>query len=152
MIIDNTYSYYFNYLSISLFFMLCAGLFTSVSEYSSLFFNYFFHYFLIIFFIIFSFLQPYLWHIEVPGLGVESELQLPATATATPDLSHICNLYHYLGQWQILDPTEWGQGSNLHLHGHCVKFLTCWATVGTLQILFHYRLYKILNIVPCAIQ
>ena len=37
---------------------------------------------------------------EVPRLGVELELQLPAyttataTATATWDLSHICNLYH----------------------------------------------------------
>ena len=31
---------------------------------------------------------------EVPSLGVGSELQLPAytTATATPDLSHICDL------------------------------------------------------------
>ena len=31
---------------------------------------------------------------EVPGLGVGSELQLPAytTATATPDLSCICDL------------------------------------------------------------
>ena len=38
---------------------------------------------------------------EVPRLGVESELQLPATATATatPDLSHICNLR----QQQILN-------------------------------------------------
>ena len=29
---------------------------------------------------------------QVPGVGVESELQLQAytTATATPDLSHIC--------------------------------------------------------------
>ena len=33
------------------------------------------------------FLGPHLWHMEVPSLGVESELQLPAyaTATATPD-------------------------------------------------------------------
>ena len=32
---------------------------------------------------------------EVPKLRVESELQLLAytTATATPDLSHICNLH-----------------------------------------------------------
>ena len=30
-------------------------------------------------------------HMEVPRLGAESELQLPtyATATATPDLSHV---------------------------------------------------------------
>ena len=39
----------------------------------------------------FFFLGPHLQHKEVPRLGVESELQLPAytTATATPDLSHI---------------------------------------------------------------
>ena len=34
-------------------------------------------------------------HMEVPGLGVESELQLlaNATATATKDLSHVCDLH-----------------------------------------------------------
>ena len=43
---------------------------------------------------------------EVPRLGVESELQLPActTATATPDLSHICNLHHSPRQCWILKP------------------------------------------------
>ena len=41
------------------------------------------------------FLGPHLQHTEVPRLGVESELQLLAytTATATPDLSCICNLH-----------------------------------------------------------
>ena len=36
----------------------------------------------------FFFLGPYLQHMEVPRLGVKSELQLPAytTVTATPDL------------------------------------------------------------------
>ena len=29
------------------------------------------------------FLGPQVWHMEVPRLGVESELQLPAYATAT---------------------------------------------------------------------
>ena len=47
-------------------------------------------------------------HIEVPKLGVESEVQLPvyttATATATPDPSCICNLHHGLWQHQILNP------------------------------------------------
>ena len=28
---------------------------------------------------------------EVPGLGVKSELQLLATATATPDQSYVCD-------------------------------------------------------------
>ena len=47
-------------------------------------------------YLFFSFLRLLLWHMEVPRLGAESELQLPAytTATATPDLSHICDLHH----------------------------------------------------------
>ena len=46
------------------------------------------------------------WHMEVPRLGVESELLLPAytTATAMPDPSHICDLHHSSGQWWILNP------------------------------------------------
>ena len=40
------------------------------------------------------FLGPHLQHMEVPGLGAESELQLLAWAmvTATQDLSHVCPL------------------------------------------------------------
>ena len=34
------------------------------------------------------------WYMEVPGLAVKSELQLLAYATATQDLSHICDLHH----------------------------------------------------------
>ena len=43
---------------------------------------------------------------KVPRLGVESELQLLAyaTATATPDPSRICNLHHSLWQHWILNP------------------------------------------------
>ena len=45
----------------------------------------------------FFFLWLHLWHMEVPRLGVKSELQLPAyttaTAMATPELSHICDLH-----------------------------------------------------------
>ena len=47
----------------------------------------------------FSFFQmSTLQHVEVPGLGVESELQLQActTATATWDLSRISHLHHSL--------------------------------------------------------
>ena len=45
-------------------------------------------------------------HLEVPRLGVKLELQLLAytTATATRDLSHICNLYRSSWQCQISDP------------------------------------------------
>ena len=40
---------------------------------------------------------------EVPRPGVESELQQPAFATATWDLSHICDLYHSPQQQRILN-------------------------------------------------
>ena len=42
------------------------------------------------------FLGPNPWHMEVPRLGVHSELLLPAyaTATATPDLSCVYDLHH----------------------------------------------------------
>jgi len=40
----------------------------------------------------------------LPGLGVESELQLLAYATATPDPSPVCNLRHSLQQHPILNP------------------------------------------------
>ena len=51
------------------------------------------------------FLQPHL-HMEVPRLGVESKLQLPAytTATATRDLSCVCDLHPSSWQHQILNP------------------------------------------------
>ena len=43
---------------------------------------------------------------EVPRLGVESELQLPActTATATQDPSRVCDLHHSLRQCKIRNP------------------------------------------------
>ena len=34
-------------------------------------------------YLFFVFLGPHLWHMDVPRLGVESELQLLATATGT---------------------------------------------------------------------
>ena len=48
----------------------------------------------------------HLRHMEVPGPGVASELQLPVytTATARLDLSSICDLHHSLRQCRILNP------------------------------------------------
>ena len=53
----------------------------------------------------FFFLGPYPQHMEVPKLGVKSELQLPAytTAIAMPDLSCICALRCSSQQCQILN-------------------------------------------------
>ena len=43
-----------------------------------------------------SFLRLHLRHMEVPRLGTEAAMQLPAytTATAARDLNHVCNLQH----------------------------------------------------------
>ena len=51
-------------------------------------------------------LEPYLGHMEVPRLGVTSELQLPtyATATETRNRSQVCNLHHSSQQHQIFNP------------------------------------------------
>ena len=59
---------------------------------------------------------------EVPRLGVELGLQLPAytTATATRDPK----------------PTEQGQESNPHPHGHCVRFFNPLSHSRTPKVLF----------------
>ena len=58
------------------------------------------------FFFFLSFLGPYLWHMEVPRLGVQLELQPPAyaTAIATKDPSRVCDLHHSSWQHWILNP------------------------------------------------
>ena len=81
-------------------------------------------------FFFFFFFGLHLQHMEVPGLGVKSELQLLAytTATAMWNLTHICNLYCSLQQRQILKlSTGTEQASSCILVG----FLTSLATVGT---------------------
>ena len=51
---------------------------------------------------------------EVTRLGVESELQLLATATVTRDLSCVCDLHHSLWQCWTLNPLS--EESNPHHH------------------------------------
>ena len=53
-----------------------------------------------------SLLGPHLQQMEVPRLGIESELQLPAyiTATAMPDQNCVFNQHHSSWQHQILNP------------------------------------------------
>ena len=59
--------------------------------------SYFIFFFYLKIFIVF-FGGSHLRRMEIPGLGVQSELQLPAytTATAMPDPSHICDLHRNL--------------------------------------------------------
>ena len=68
------------------------------------------------------FLGPHPWHMEVPVLGFESELQLLAyaTAVATPDLSCICDLHHSLQHCWILNPLSSARGWT------CILMHTIW--------------------------
>ena len=60
--------------------------------------------FCFVLFFVFLGLRP--CHVEVPRLGVSSELQPPActTAIAMKDPSHVCDLHHSSGQRWILNP------------------------------------------------
>ena len=69
----------------------------------------------------------------VPRLGVESELQVPATATATPDLSLVCNLYHSSQKHRILNPlSEAGDGTLVLMDTSWICF--CCATTRTPRV------------------
>ena len=67
------------------------------------------------------FLGPHLRHMEVPVLRDESELQLPAstTATAMQDLSHICELHRTLQHHQILNPLREARDQTCMLMDTC---------------------------------
>lgn len=82
-------------------------------------------FFCFFFFLLFSFYCHTCQHVEVPGLGVKSELQLQAytTVEATPDPSHLCDPHHSLQQHQILNPLS-GE-LNPHPHRDNVRSLTC---------------------------
>ena len=70
----------------------------------SLFLTHFTWVLFIYLFIYFCFVGPHPQHMEVPRLGIKSEIQLLATATATRDPSHVCDLHHSSWQHQILNP------------------------------------------------
>ena len=99
----------------------------------------------IFFFLFFCFLGPPPQHMEVPRLGVELELQPLAntTATATSNLSCVCNLHHSSQQCWILNPLKEARiqtcilvdASQIHFH---------WATTGT-PLLFSINLPRSLS-------
>ena len=96
-----------------------------------------------LFFILFYFfvyLGPHPQHMEVPRLGAESELQPPAytTATATQDLSHVCDLQHSSWQRQILNPLS---KTRDRTHNLMVPSQICFpcATTGTPDLFFYVK-------------
>ena len=69
---------------------------------------------------------------EVPRLGVQSELQPLAytTATATRDLSRVCNLHHSSGQRRILNPLREARDRTRNLM-FVIGFINHRAMMGT---------------------
>ena len=78
------------------------------------------------------FLGPHPLHMEVPRLGVQLELQLPAytTAPATPDPSRVCDLHHSSQHHQILKPLSEAREWSHNLTGPSWICFRC-ATPGT---------------------
>ena len=120
-------------------FLLSLSLSLSLSPSLSLFFFFFF------FFFFFVYLGPHLWHMEVPRLGVELELQMPAytTATATRDLSLICNLHHSSRQCRILNPLgKVRDRTRVLMHTSQIHF--CRATTGTPHTVSFWFFYLVI--------
>ena len=96
------------------------------------------------------FLGPHLQHTEVPRLGVKSELQLPAQATATaiPDPNCVFNLHHSSWQRQrILNPlSEARDQTRILMDTRQVRYLC--ATTGSPIFYFLIKIQLIYNIVP----
>ena len=81
--------------------------------------------------IFFFFFQTHSWHVEIPRLGVQSELQLLvyATTTATQDLSHVYYLHHSLQPCWILNSLSKARDRTCVLM--LVRFINHWATTET---------------------
>ena len=84
----------------------------------------------------FFFLGPYLWHMEVPGVGVESELQLEPMQQ-TLHLNHICNLCCTMWQHWILNPLSEARDGTCILR-HYVKFFTWLSHSGNSSLLINF--------------
>ena len=86
---------------------------------------------------IFAFLGLHLWHMEFPRLGVESELQLLAYATATAvwNLSHVCDLHHSSWQCQMLNSRSEAK-DRTHKLTVASQIRFCCAMTGTPRMLY----------------
>ena len=112
-----------------------------------------FFFFFLSFFFLFFFFRATLGHMEVPRLGVQSELKPPAynTATVTWDLNRVCDLHHNSQQCWILNPLskvkDWTpvlmDASQSHDGNSWFLLLSCMSCLYILEI-------KPLSFVPFA--
>ena len=92
--------------------------------------SFFFCFVLFCFVSVFCFLGPHQWPVEVPRLGLESELQLPAYSNLGSELC--LQLTPQLMAMPDPQPTERGQGLNPHPHSW-IRF--CCTTTVTPRVL-----------------
>ena len=79
-----------------------------------------------------SFLGPHLWHMEVPSVGAELEMQSLAytTITAAPDPSCIWDLHHSSWQRRIFKPLNEARDQiSILIDTSQIPFY--WAMIGT---------------------
>ena len=89
----------------------------------------------LVYLLIYLFLGPHPWHLEVPGLGVSSELHLPAYATVTQHQIWAASVTYTTshGQCRILNPLRRDSDQTCVLMDTPrVRFL--WVRKGTLQL------------------
>ena len=98
----------------------------------------FLHTYIYLFFFFLFLLGPHLRHMEVPTLGVKSELWLPVytTATAMWDLSHICDPHRSSQQSQTLNPLSETRIEPIP-HGYSSGLQPAGATMGTPSTCFY---------------
>ena len=87
----------------------------------------------------FCFLGLHLQHIEVPGPGDKSELQLPAytTARVMRDPSSVWDLHH--SSWQCRIPDLLSKAKDLTcIFMNTSRVCFCWATTGTSYISIYF--------------
>ena len=87
--------------------------------------------------LLFCFFGPYLRHMEVPRLGVDLKLQLPAYTTATANTRSEPHLWPTSQLTAMPDPQPLSEAriepkSSWILAG----FIICWATMGTSNTLY----------------
>ena len=83
-------------------------------------------------FTFFSFLWPHLWHMDVPRLGVKSELPVYTTAMAMSDLNHIHDL-HTKAWGNARSLTHWGRPGIQSASSW--RVLSPWSHNGNSQVL-----------------